>query len=313
MYDAAKVGNVGEVKALLRYNPGLNVNWADENQLTALHCASKQGNVGVMKVLLAHPDINVNCKDDRGHTPISHGCREAHLSVVRELLMDPRVNVTLADSDGRTPLWWESYLGHCKAVELFVASGRDLHVDRKGKWDANSYTALEIARKRKMTKVVWLLERFTANPAHTRQQIRVTLGMLYPLDALAAEVFALTVFLCEDLLQVKPATTTTARFFAIVSKLPMELQMIMCHRAVGSMKQNVLHKYSEAAFKSLARILVLSQSNDSGVAFPRSSSFSNLSHQVYRLAASTAVLFRVVALVFAFTTKIKGENSTFFS
>jgi len=35
----------------------------------------------------------------------------------------------------------------------------------------------------------------------------------------------------------------------------MELQMILCHRAVGSMKQNVL-KDSEAAFHSLARILL---------------------------------------------------------
>jgi len=38
----------------------------------------------------------------------------------------------------------------------------------------------------------------------------------------------------------------------------MELQMILCHRVVGSMKQNILSKDSEAAFKSLARILLLS-------------------------------------------------------
>ena len=46
----------------------------------------------------------------------------------------------------------------------------------------------------------------------------------------------------------------------IAAKLPMELQMILCHRAVGSMKQNILRKDSEAAFKSLARILLLPQS-----------------------------------------------------
>ena len=86
------------------------------------------------------------------------------------------------------------------------------------------------------------------------------------LDALAAEVFALTVFLCDNLLQLKPAShsattskkaTTALRFFAIASKLPMELQMVLCHRVVGSMKQNILHKDSEAAFKSLARSLLL--------------------------------------------------------
>jgi len=82
----------------------------------------------------------------------------------------------------------------------------------------------------------------------------VKLGML---DVVAAEVFALTVFLCDDLLQFKPASHPAAapaiRFFAIAVKLPMDLQMILCHRVVGSMKQNILHKDSEAAFKSLPR------------------------------------------------------------
>jgi len=49
----------------------------------------------------------------------------------------------------------------------------------------------------------------------------------------------------ENFLHLKPALVTTtaaaaARFFIIASKLPMELQMILCHRAVGSMKQNIL-------------------------------------------------------------------------
>jgi len=91
----------------------------------------------------------------------------------------------------------------------------------------------------------------------------VKLGVL---DELAAEVFALTVFMC-DLLQLRPAlpititTITTAaaatRFFIIAKSLPMELQMILCHFAVGSMKQNILRRDSEAAFKSLAKILLL--------------------------------------------------------
>jgi len=86
------------------------------------------------------------------------------------------------------------------------------------------------------------------------------------LVALAAEVFALTVFLCDDLLQFKPALVTTTpaattppalRFFTIAKRLPMELQMILCHRAMGSTKESILRKDSETAFKALARILNL--------------------------------------------------------
>ena len=118
-------------------------------------------------------------------------------------------------------------------------------------------TALEIARVNRRTEVVSLLERFMANPTQTRHELRVKLGVL---DELAAEVFALTVFfLCDDLLQFKPAAASDAdplRFFTIAKKLPIELQMILCHRVVGSRKQNILRKDSEFAFKSLARILL---------------------------------------------------------
>jgi len=145
-------------------------------------------------------------------------------------------------------------------IEWLIASGRDLgDLNKKGR----SCTALEIASENNKTEVVSLLERFLANPAQTRHELRAKLGVL---DALAAEVFALTVFLCDDLLQLKPAlgaaltSELALRFFVIASKLPMELQMILCHRALGSMKQNILHKDSEAAFKSLAKALLLSLS-----------------------------------------------------
>ena len=95
--------------------------------------------------------------------------------------------------------------------------------------------------------------------------MRVKLGVL---DELAAEVYALTVFLCDDLLQLKPASgpadAAATRFFAIVKRLPMELQMILCHHVVCSTKQNILRNDSNVAFKSLARLLLLdSQENPS--------------------------------------------------
>ena len=105
-----------------------------------------------------------------------------------------------------------------------------------------------------------VLERFITNSTQTRHEVRVKLGVP---DALAAEVFALTVFLCDDLLQPKPdlvsSNPAATRFFVIAKKLPMELQMILCHRVVGSAKDNILSKHSEPAFHSLATILLPSQ------------------------------------------------------
>jgi len=245
--EAAENGRVAEVLSVLRDNPGLNVNWTnnDNIQWTALHHASISGHVEVVKVLLAHPGITVNCKDIVGQTPFSLGCEGGNVSVVCVLLKDPRVDVTMADNMGCTPLWYASRDGHHEVVERLMASGRDLGDigNTKGKYGGEEFTALEIARENENSEVVSLLENFMDNPTQTPHELRMKLGVL---DELAAELFALTVFLCDDLLHLK-ITSLPARFFSIATRLPMELQMILCHRAVGSMKQNVLHKDSEAS------------------------------------------------------------------
>ena len=81
---------------------------------------------------------------------------------------------------------------------------------------------------------------------------------------MAAEVFALTVFLCGGLLQLRPAPLASItfnlveaeahRFFAIAKRLSVELQMILCHGVVGSGMDCILSKDSEAAFKNRAKI-----------------------------------------------------------
>ena len=262
--EAAEKGRVQEVITLLKDTPGLNVNWCNETKMTALLRASRNGRVEVVKVLLAHPDIDVHVQSMAGYTAFASSCLNGHEAVVRVLLKDPRVDVTANEKEGWTPLWMASCYGHCEVVKRLIACGRDLRdIHQKGKDWGKNYTPLEVARKYKKTEVVSLLERFINNPEQTRFEVRVTLGAL---DELAAEVFALTVFLCDDLLRLKPAQTSltcnpaaasgVTRFFAIAQKLPMELQMVLCRRVVGSTKQNILRHDSEIAFKSLVRFLL---------------------------------------------------------
>ena len=182
----------------MRDHPDLDVNWQDPNQWTPLRHASFSGHAEIVKLLLAHPNIEVNLKNYFGETPILLGCN-GRVAVVELLLKDPRVDVTLDDTDGCTPLWLAVRNGYHEVIEWLMASGRDLGdiKSKKGRhWgDGREYTALEIARVEKNTEVVSLLERFMTDPIQTRHEVRVKLGML---DALAAEVFALTVFLCDE-------------------------------------------------------------------------------------------------------------------
>ena len=66
LYHAASGGRASEVSSLLRDNPGIDVNWANEYQWTPLHVASHKGHVEIVKLLLAHPDISVNLKNGSG-------------------------------------------------------------------------------------------------------------------------------------------------------------------------------------------------------------------------------------------------------
>ena len=86
--------------------------------------------------------------------------------------------------------------------------------------------------------------------------MRVELGWY---DDLAAEMFAMVVFVSDGLLQINDTTPSpAARYFSIARQLPLELQMVLCCRQVGSDKEIIQGKDSEVAFKSLAKRLLWS-------------------------------------------------------
>jgi hypothetical protein len=251
LYNAILHDRLEEAEALLRDNPDLNVNWEDDDSWTALHRATRMNHAEIVKLLLVHPTIDVNIQIHTGLTPFSLGCLTDSVLVVKLLLNDPRVDISLTDNYGFTPLWYATCGEHLEVIELMIASGKDL-----GDINPKRRSPMRNAIDRRNTEIVSLLRRFIANPTLTCHQVRVKLRLL---DKLAAEVFALTVFVCDDLLRLKPSVCLASRFFTIAIKLPMELQMILCCRAVGSTKQNILCKDSEPAFLNLVKTLHLSQ------------------------------------------------------
>ena len=209
LYRAAEWNVVEELQSLLKghhHHPDLDVNRGNEsvNGWTALHAAAYYGHAEAVKLLLEHPAINVNAKNRYRQTPFSFACFRRNVSVVRLLLKDLRVDIALHDEDGCSPLWRACECGSVETIMWLMASGRDFgDMNIKGsRYDDDDgwveYTALEVAREHQKTQIVSLLEKFIANPAQTRLEVRMKLGVL---DEYAAEIFALTVFLCDDLLQ----------------------------------------------------------------------------------------------------------------
>ena len=154
-----------------------------------------------------------------------------------------------SDNDGNTPLWHAASYGHLEVIKWWIASGREMNLGTPGEYTTN---AIGRAEKYGKTEVVTLLERFKSDASKTRSEVRLELGLI---DELAAEMFALVVFVSDGLLQVKDTTTPSpaARFFSIVRRLPLELQMVMCRRVAESAKEIISGKDNEVAFKVLAR------------------------------------------------------------
>ena len=253
-WEAANGGKVEEVKDILRKNPSLNVNWKNEERSasTALVAACWNGHYSVVSILLAHPGIDPNLKNKNGDTPFMIACYSGNTSCVRLLLQDLRVIGNEPDNEGETPLYWVASNGHQDVIKWWIASGREMDLGTPG--DIFKTDAIGTARQKRKTEVVSLLQRFKSDPTKTRHAIRVELGLL---DELATGVLALVVFVSDGLLQINDTTTTTpspaARFFSIATQLPLELQMVLCFRQVGSVKEIISGKNSEAAFKYLAK------------------------------------------------------------
>jgi hypothetical protein len=66
--DAAELGDLAEVRTLLKDNPEL-LNKADESGNTPLHCAVLSGMIDMVKLLL-EKGANLNCRNKSGYTPL---------------------------------------------------------------------------------------------------------------------------------------------------------------------------------------------------------------------------------------------------
>jgi len=252
METAVRSGDAKKVAELMRQDPGFDVNM-DRNifGVTLLHVACyRDSRSAVIPLLPAHPDIDVSVKNEYGQAPFLYACGGSP-SCVREMLKDSRVKVNEPDNDGCTPLWSVAANGQLDVIKWWIASGREMDLGMPGDDATDAFGA---AKMYHMTEVVTLLERFKSDATQTRHAVRVELGLL---DELAAEMFALVVFVSDGLLQIKDTNTPSpaARYFSIAAQLPLELQMVLCFRQVGSAKEIIPGRESEVAFKELARRL----------------------------------------------------------
>ena len=110
-----------EVVAALIERGGCGINESDCMGFTPLMHAARQGNEGVVQLLLAQDDINPDKPDNYGRTPLWRASFNGHEGLVKLLLAQNDVNPEQVNLFGQTPLLWASSNGHEGAVKMLLA------------------------------------------------------------------------------------------------------------------------------------------------------------------------------------------------
>ena len=152
---------VDDIVGALIEMQGCDINQRDHWGLTPLTWAARQGNQGVVMLLLTRGDINPDKPDNDDGTPLWWASYNGHEEVVRLLLARDDVNPDKPNSGDGTPLLWASASGYEGVVRLLLARD-DVNPDKP---DNTGQTPLSIASSNGHEGVVrLLLARDDVNP-----------------------------------------------------------------------------------------------------------------------------------------------------
>lgn len=194
---------------------------------TPLHAASYFGMSEIISLLLSHPKIDPNADGASRRTPFLLACWQNHPHVVAVMVEDGRVDLNKPDDHFHTPIWWAASNGFLECIEYMLASYRCV--------DLSSLKGDVPLEKNIKT----LIDSFKAKPIETRITLRKQLGYA---DGDACKAFVLSVLLCDGYFSLRRPNADHNRFFEILIKLPIEMQMVICNRLYGVNKSLIFGK-----------------------------------------------------------------------
>jgi len=258
IWDAADGGDPVRLGTLLR-SPvlrGDDVNFEGYTFDTPLYRAVRRGAVECVRMLLAHPYVDVNLRSE-GLTALDCAVTQPDtleaLEVLKMLCVHPLLKFDPVDRCGITPLWRACHRDNMNHVRVLLASAPVgtlnllAHSARNGLWDGK--TTFEVTWHDPTRE---LLKLYSVDPAAVRCQLREAPDLGLRLHDAASD-FASVVLLSDDFLSLTAGVYNPARqFLAIIARLPMELQMSLCHRRHGSGGLVIMIRDTDQALKRFA-------------------------------------------------------------
>ena len=142
LIEATKEGDLGAARALLAHKD-INVNVADEDEYSPLNWTAGYGYLEIVRALLAHEDIQVNKANKRAETPLQLAASNGHLEIVQALLARKDIKVNQADKYGSTPLMGAA-LNVCVSIVEVLLQCPEVDIN---KVNNEGLTALSQAKK----------------------------------------------------------------------------------------------------------------------------------------------------------------------
>ena len=130
---------------------GVNVNAQDEKGLIALHWASREGHLALVK-FLCERGVDINLKSNKGQSALDEVIAKGHTFVTKFLLKREAVDVEQNDRYGQTPLMCAAHHRRVTMLDALLKSNADL--DAKGE---EGNTALHLAARKGHNDCVKLL------------------------------------------------------------------------------------------------------------------------------------------------------------
>lgn len=146
---AARSGNLKRVLDFIE-DELVDINASNQNGLTALHSASKEGHVRIVEELIAR-GANVHAKTNRGNTALHIASLAGHEPVVR-MLINNGADVNAQSASGFSALYMASQENHVQIVKLLLASNANQNLAT-----TDGFTPLAVAMQQGHEQVASIL------------------------------------------------------------------------------------------------------------------------------------------------------------
>jgi len=132
LFEAAKKGDIEQVKLLISKGADVNAKAKDDRDFTPMYYAVQNGHKGIMEVLLAN-GADINAGDKFGYTPLYPAIWSNDIDTIR-FMIEKGADVNLVAEGDYPPLYYGVMNNNLDSVKLLIANGAKFDVKTLDGW-----------------------------------------------------------------------------------------------------------------------------------------------------------------------------------